>query len=134
MFAKCIPMTSISKTDRKILLIEDNDLYRESLSELLEILGYQVLALPDGFAFLQCLDQFQPDIIILDLHLPSWDGFTLMKKWQKSIHNNVPIFILSASERLEEREKAIALGARHFLPKSTTVRDLDRVIAAELNC
>jgi two-component system, cell cycle response regulator DivK len=132
MLTKCIPMTSRTNA-RKILLVEDNDLYRESLSELLETLKYQVLALPDGFAFLQCLEKFQPDIILLDLHLPPLDGFTLMKKLQKSIYKNVPIFILSASELPQEREKAIALGASRFLPKSTTVREIDRAIAEELS-
>lgn len=132
MFARSIPMTQ-RKTSRKILLVEDNDLYRESLGALLETLSYQVLCLPDGFAFLQCLEKFRPDLILLDLHLPPLDGFMLMKKWQNSNYKHIPIFILSASESIEEKEKALACGARRFLPKSTTVRELDRAIVEELN-
>ncbi|MGB3558278.1 MAG: response regulator [Geitlerinemataceae cyanobacterium] len=125
-------MNSIRKTTLKILFLEDNDLYRESLSELLETLGYEVLALPDGFAFMQCLEKFKPNLILMDLHFPPLDGFKLMKKWQKSIHKDVPIFILSASELPEDRDKAIALGASRFLPKSTTVREIERAIKEEL--
>jgi len=133
MFFKNIPMTSIPKKACKILLVEDNDLYRSSLSELLETLGYDVLALPDGFAFWQCLDKYKPDSILLDLHLPTLDGFALMKKWQTSLYCQIPILILSASESAEERDRALALGARQFLPKSITVRELDRAIQSELN-
>lgn len=131
MLAQHIPMTN-RKNTRKILLVEDNDLYRESLGELLETLSYKVLALPDGFAFLQCLETFRPDIILLDLHIPPLDGFILMKKWQNSAYKDIPILILSASELPEERDTAIALGARRFLPKSTTVREIDQAIVEEL--
>lgn len=132
MFALSIPMTN-RRTSLKILLVEDNDLYRESLGELLETLSYQVLCLPDGFAFLQCLEQFRPDLILLDLHLPPLDGFMLMKKWKNSSYKDIPIFILSASESIEDKENALSFGARRFLPKSITVRELDRAIIEELS-
>lgn len=133
MFAHNIPMTGIKKKACKILLVEDNSLYRSSLSELLETLGYEILALPDGFAFLHCLERYQPALILLDLHLLSLDGFALMKTWQKSLYYQIPIVILSASELAEDRNRALALGARQFLPKSITVRELDRAIQSELN-
>lgn len=133
MFAKNSPMTDIKKPHFKILLVEDNDLFRSSLSDLLETLGYEVLALPDGLEFLKYVDEYNPNLILLDLHLPFLDGFALMEQWQTSPYSQIPILMLSASELAEERRRALALGARQFLPKSITMQDLDLAIRSALN-
>lgn len=117
----------------KILFIEDDKFNREAITELLKLWGYNIHALPDGLNFLESLADFQPDLILLDLKLPHIDGFTLMEQLKQSQWEKIPIVILSAYSFSADQRRAIELGARRFLVKPTTPREIHQVIKEELN-
>lgn len=59
-----------------ILIVEDHSLNRELITDLLEMADYTVLQAEDGAGLLERVQAEQPDLILLDLHLPGVDGLT----------------------------------------------------------
>jgi len=116
----------------KILFVEDDDFNREVITDSLKLSGYEVCALSDGFAFLQSLANFRPDLILLDLKLPGIDGFALMERLKESEWAQIPVVILSAYSFSADQKRALKLGARRFLVKPTPPRELRQAIKAEL--
>jgi len=118
----------------RILLLEDNDINRQLLSEYLIYLGYQVLALPDGCNLFQALSDFQPQLILLDLKLPGIDGYTILEQIQQSSDwHQVPVIVVSAFAFKADQQRAINLGARRYFVKPVKLPQLKEAIQEELN-
>ncbi|PLZ31696.1 two-component system response regulator, partial [Fischerella thermalis WC542] len=84
-----------SHKDKKILLIEDNDINRMLLSDYLSYCKYEVQSLPEGSQFLSTIEKFKPNLILLDLKLPDIDGYSLLAKiQQRSDLQYIPIFVV----------------------------------------
>lgn len=65
----------------KILLVEDDKHLRDGLAELLGLEGFKVFTANDGLVGFETYEQVQPDFCILDVMLPSLDGYSLCKKF-----------------------------------------------------
>lgn len=68
--------------EMKLLIAEDNQLERESLSALALSYGHETVACPNGIEALEALDLFAPDLIILDLEMPRMGGLELARQLQ----------------------------------------------------
>ena len=118
----------------RILLLEDNDINRQLLSEYLIYLGYQVLGLADGCNLFQALSDFQPQLILLDLKLPGIDGYTILEQIQQSSDwHQVPVIVVSAFAFSADQQRAINLGARRYFVKPVKLPQLKQAIQEELN-
>ncbi len=118
----------------RILLLEDNDINRQLLSEYLIYLGYQVLALADGCNLFQAMSDFQPQLILLDLKLPGIDGYTILEQIQQSSDwHQVPVIVVSAFAFKADQQRAINLGARRYFVKPVKLPQLKQAIQEELN-
>lgn len=118
----------------RILLLEDNDINRQLLSEYLNYLGYQVLALADGCNLFQALSDFQPHLILLDLKLPGVDGYTILEQIQQSSQwHHVPIIVVSAFAFKADQQRALDLGAKRYFVKPVRLPQLNQAIQEELN-
>ncbi|MFS1539953.1 MAG: two-component system response regulator PhoP [Candidatus Phlomobacter fragariae] len=100
----------------RILIVEDNALLRHHLTVQLKETGHQV----DAAAYTKEADYFlqesNPDIAIVDLGLPGEDGLSMIKRWRQ---NNIklPILILTARERWQEKVVALNSGADDYVTK-----------------
>ncbi len=122
-----------SHPGKRILLIEDNDVNRMLLSDYLSYLKYEVQSLPEGSLFFSAVENFQPDLILLDLKLPDIDGYALLEKiQQKPDISYIPIFVVSAFAFQTDRERAIKLGARRYFAKPVNLLELIFAIEEEL--
>src|SRR5205823_1225873 len=74
-----LPVTTSAVKSRRVLIVEDNDDAREMLSILLAQDGHQVHAAHDGPSGLQAALTFRPDVGLLDLGLPGFDGYALAR-------------------------------------------------------
>ncbi len=120
---------------KKILLVEDNDSNRMLLSDYLNYYGYQVKGLSNGSNFFTTVENFQPDLIILDLKLPGVDGFLLLKGMQKNFRTaKIPVVVVSGLAFKSDRERAISLGVRHYFVKPVILTELTQAIEKELSC
>lgn len=99
-----------------MLVVEDERLIRESVAEFLEESGYEVAQVEDGRDALASMRVSVPDVIIVDLQLPTMSGSEFVHKMRADPRlAAVPIVILSGAPDLAEA--AEALGARGALAK-----------------
>jgi DNA-binding NarL/FixJ family response regulator len=93
----------------RVLLVEDSDVYRDSLvfllgtREDLEVVG----AVPDGAAALRACREHDPDVVVLDYRLPDVDGATVAE----DLPDGTAVVFLSASAGREEYDAASSAGA-----------------------
>jgi two-component system cell cycle response regulator DivK len=126
-----LPDNSIA---RKILLVEDNYLNRQMLEDYLVFCGYRVRSLAGGADFFRDLADFQPDLVLLDLKLPDVDGYVLLEQIQQQPEwRHIPVVIVSAFAFKADQQRALGLGARRYLVKPVSLKDLRQVIEEELH-
>jgi len=107
----------------KLLIIEDSERLRKSLTTGFKELGFTVDSTGDGREGLNFALGYTYDAIILDIMLPSLDGISILKKIRdKRIQTN--ILILSAMNQLEDRVKGLNLGADDYLCKPFSFDEL----------
>ena len=112
-----IPATST----HKILIVEDNDSFRQALRSLLSS-RYPSMSIKearDGREALIEVSAFDPDLIFMDIILPGENGLELTGKIRAS-NSEVKIIILTSHDLPEYREAARAGGADHFLTKASS--------------
>lgn len=104
-----------------MLLVDDNQIVRDTISATLEMFGHEAVAVSGGR---QALDTVQGDfdVIILDIDMPGMDGFETLALLNK-LNLEIPVLFLTGAGSLENAVKAINLGAYDFMTKP--VEDLD---------
>lgn len=111
----------------KILIVED-DLDLLNLIDInLTRKGYMTAGSIDGFDAMKKIDDFKPDLIVLDLMLPEIDGWVFCR-WVKDNENewvkHIPILILSAKSQPDDRTFGLFIGADDYMTKPFNVKEL----------
>ena len=104
---------------RKILIIEDNEMNREILKDILSE-EYEIIEAENGAAGLEFLQSRYQEIsvILLDLHMPVMDGFEFLEKVREDSQlAGVPVIVMTADENADTEERCMQLGAVEFLEK-----------------
>ena len=109
----------------KILLLEDNETLSDGIYKKLKKSDYIVDIFADGEEGMYALEIFEYDLLILDLGLPSLDGIDIIKKL-RSKRKSIPILIISARDKLDQRILGLDIGADDYLCKPF---ELDEVVA-----
>ncbi len=101
-----------------ILIIDDQQSIRLLLTEILKR-DYSIVVADDGFqAMLWLSEGNRPDLIITDIHMPNFDGITLIENLKNSTKmGNIPIIVLSGNEEEEFKEKILRSGVFDFVQK-----------------
>jgi len=101
---------------KKILLVDDDSDLLTMLKNVLKSNGYSVTTLADGSAVLRTLSYVTPDIIILDIHMPPWDGRKIcLQIKQQPQFQQIPVVLYSALP--EDKEAVKNCQADYFLQK-----------------
>lgn len=109
---------------RKLLIIEDNELNRKLLAELLED-SYEVMTAVNGEEGLKLLGENYRDIsaILLDVSMPICDGFQFLDRIRDDVMlSSVPVIVITGSNRPEDEVRCLELGAVDFIRKPYNVR------------
>lgn len=110
--------------EKKILIIEDEPQMQKVLEKKLSGLGYSTDLANDGVTALEKIRKGGVDLILLDMILPSKNGFDILEE-VGSRNIDVPIIVLSNLGEDEDIETATRLGAREYLVKSNiSLRDI----------
>jgi two-component system, OmpR family, response regulator ResD len=106
----------------KILIIEDENTIAQVLRLYLEQAGYQVLTASDGVTGLELHAREHPDLLILDLMLPTLDGMEVCRRIRSWA--NTPILMLTARQGEEDRIAGLDMGADDYLVKPFSPREV----------
>ncbi len=123
----------------KIFIVDDNPSNVKLLERILRIDGYvNIKTLTDSTRALIVFEEYQPDLMLLDLQMPHFDGFDILDFLKKEAKlDYMPIIVITAQDEKENRLKALELGARDFIGKPFDCADvLQRVnnfLNAKLN-
>ena len=102
---------------KKILIVEDTELNRDLLVQLLED-DYQIVTAEDGAVGIACAEQERPDLILMDLSLPKVDGWEATRRIKAAEGlERVPVIALTAHAMQGDEEKARAAGCDDYLTK-----------------
>src|SRR5690606_2314638 len=112
-----------SNMSATILIVEDEQVLRQSLTELLRDEGYEVVEAGDGRAALAQLHERSFDAIITDIRMPEMDGYTLLMHAQQ-IAPQTPVIIMTAYGTVENAVGAMRSGAYDYLLKPVNFEDL----------
>ncbi|MFT4766073.1 MAG: signal transduction histidine kinase [Oleispira sp.] len=107
----------------KVLVAEDNATNRKVIEKLLEKLLINVAVVADGQQLLDCIDEINPDLILMDCHMPVVDGFEATRELRR-LGLSTPIFALTAGVTNEEREECFEIGMNDILTKPVTLQSL----------
>lgn len=115
-----------------VLLIEDNEANRYLTTFLLQRHGYRVECAVDGRRGIERAVELRPDVILLDIQLPSMDGYAVAEAL-RAIEGlaHVPIIAVTSYAMVGDRERALAAGCTGYLEKpidpDTFVGDVERM-------
>ena len=102
---------------KKILIVEDVELNRDLLVQLLEE-NYAILTAADGAAGIELAERERPDLILMDLSLPVLDGWEATRQIKATrALKSIPIIALTAHAMRGDEEKALASGCDDYLSK-----------------
>lgn len=109
-----------------ILVVDDEEDIRELVSiNLLREEKYEIMEAADGLEGLHLAKKKRPDLIILDLMLPEMDGITVYQRLRDdSRTTHIPVIMLTAKGRLEEKLEGLELGADDYLAKPFSPKEL----------
>jgi EAL domain-containing protein (putative c-di-GMP-specific phosphodiesterase class I) len=111
----------------RILIVDDEETNLVVLRTMLERAGHHnVHTISDSGLAIERFLSFEPDLVLLDLHMPHPDGFEIMAQLEPLVPAGtyVPILVLTADVTDSTRERALAMGARDFLTKPFRYNEL----------
>lgn len=112
-----------------ILIAEDEPYIVESLNFLLSREGHRVLSVNDGAQVLETIQREKPDLLVLDVMLPTSNGFEILRQIRgKQELTDLPVLALTAKGQEADRKLMLDLGANEFVTKPFSNQDLvDRI-------
>lgn len=113
-----------------ILLVDDEPLITDSLSYSLQREGFEVRSVTDGAGALEAIEDFDPDLIVLDLMLPDISGLEVCRRLRS--HSSTPVIMLTARGEEIDRVLGLEVGADDYLAKPFSFRELLARIRATL--
>ena len=112
----------MTKEDIKILLVDDEKQFVDTLAERRAMRGFAARVAYDGPEALQAVEQ-ATDVIVLDLRMPGMDGFEVLRNVKKS-NPQVQVIILTGHGGDAEEQTAYRMGAYNFLRKPMDIDEL----------
>ena len=111
----------------KIMLVDDEREYVETLSERLLLKDFDTAVVYDGQEALSLVDREEPEVMVLDLKMPGIDGIEVLRRIKKE-HPDVEVIILTGQRSKEDEETCMKLGAFAYLKKPVDVEVLARTM------
>ena len=110
---------------QKILVIDDEDVYRTMISVMLKTVGYDVFEASDGLVGLAAVKTHHPDLVLCDITMPEMDGYTLLGALKEDSEcAAIPFIFLTGNTAKSDRRQGMQLGADDYLTKPFTSDEL----------
>ncbi len=113
---------------KRILVVDDNELFRDSIVETLKRQGYEVEAAKDGPSALEVVECRHFDLVVSDMKMPGMTGIELLEQI-KIVNPEIPFLIITAYGAIETAVDAMKKGAYDFIQKSDNlIRELEMTV------
>jgi len=108
--------------DKRVLYIEDEKFFADTIEKQLVGAGYSVMLANEGEKGIAVAKDWKPDLILLDLLLPKFDGFEVLRALKDDLGTkHIPVIVLSNLNSEGDVRKAKELGAKDFFVKALTM-------------
>ncbi|MFP8907793.1 response regulator transcription factor [Streptomyces atacamensis] len=107
---------------RRILVVEDDPTITEAVAARLRAEGFQVRTAGDGPAAVEAAEAWQPDLLVLDVMLPGFDGLEVCRRVQAQ--RPVPVLMLTARDDETDMLVGLGVGADDYMTKPFSMREL----------
>lgn len=117
----------------KVLVIDDEEILRESILNILKTRGFNTIEAGDGRSGVYLAKQFVPDLILCDIRMPEFDGYEVLKALrQEPTTATIPLIFLTADAIAKVMYQGQQLGANGYLTKPFSTAELLDTIATHL--
>ncbi|MBN1220508.1 MAG: response regulator [Anaerolineae bacterium] len=118
----------------RILYIEDDHNLQLSMSQMLKILGYEVVCADNGRDGVEKAESWKPDVILTDMRMPYLNGDEVIRTLRgKPDTTKIPVFVISAYTDAKTRNLCKEAGADRFYAKPVDIFEINQDIKAVLN-
>ncbi len=127
-------LISRSQNMKKILLVEDNAIILDNVSEILELEGYQTITAKDGIEGLSLAKSEKPDLILSDIDMPLMNGYEMLNEIRNDeAIQKTPIIFLSVKNHGQELVHGLQFGADAYICKPFDLTELLETVETHLN-
>lgn len=116
---------------RRILVVDDNKDAASALSMLLQAMGHETAEAHDGPEALDVARAFRPELVLLDIGLPTLDGYEVARRLRAELGEGCELVALTGWSTEEDREKTTRAGFAHHLVKPVDADTLRKLLAGE---
>jgi DNA-binding response OmpR family regulator len=117
------------KTKKKILLIDDENVWLETMEQALESESYKVVTADSGHNALSKLLKVKPDLILSDVRMPDMNGYDFFEKVKANPKlNKVPFVFMSSLDDYDAKRVAKNIGADDYVIKPFDTEEIKRIV------
>lgn len=110
---------------QRILVTDDNSAYRQSILELLQLEGFEVIEATNGKEAVEKVRDQKPDLILCDVDMPIMDGFAVLAEIKADLTTrNISFFLVTGRDDEESRARGKSLGADDYITKPIDINKL----------
>lgn len=133
-YSKLLFVPPANQSAKRILVADDQPVGRELIRTILESSGYEVIEAADGDQALEEAVSRLPDLILLDLHMPRRDGFSVVSELRRDPRfARTPIVAVTATAMKGSRQQGLEAGFTEYLTKPVPIETLRQLIARLLS-
>jgi two-component system, cell cycle response regulator DivK len=128
--ARSMPGAEPSPDTKRILVVEDNELNKKLLNDVLEAHGYEVLSTPRGKEAVEWARLHRPDLILMDLQLPDLSGLEATRQLKTDQDTrDIPVIAVTAFAMAGDERKALDHGCDAYVAKPIVLKNFLNLIA-----
>jgi len=116
---------------KDLLVVDDEREICDFLKAFFEERNFQVRTATSGEAAIQEVEKAQPQIVLLDIHMPGMDGMKALRQIKQK-HPNVKVIMVTAIETREKIEEAMRLGADNYITKPLSLEYLEKDVQEKI--
>lgn len=121
----------VDGNEKRVLIVDDDDLVRETLQFVLEDGGYLVYAASSGAEALRILERQPIDIVLSDIFMPGMNGFDLLRQIRERAPD-IPVILITGYGNIEMAREALKQGATDFITKPYNIHEIPIMIERNL--
>ena len=118
-----ISMSSDGSRKPRILVVDDEDNIRFLLDSALRHFGFDVRVTETGRAGLKAVEEFAPDLVLLDVMLPDLDGFEIVRRLRLD-GEKVPVLFLTARDAVDDKVQGLTIGGDDYVTKPFSLEEV----------